>query len=158
MQDNEPISYDEFKKRMIDLFLERGNKKEDMWYLTEDLKNFKRKYETRCEMFKNGNLNAFSYENLIGHVKSTEDNIRMDNTEYPMSYEQFKNRVIELFLETGDREDKIKFLNELLEEDPCYIKNSYRDTCSDYERKVIDPPEKVFEDYLLPVRDLEMLY
>lgn len=94
MQDNEPISYDEFKKRMIDLFLERGNKKEDMWYLTEDLKNFKRKYETRCEMFKKGNPNAFSYENLIGHVKSTEDNIRMDNTVYPMDYDQFKNRII----------------------------------------------------------------
>ena len=158
MQDNEPISYDEFKKRMIDLFLERGNKKEDIWYLTEDLKNFKRKYETRCEMFKKGNPNAFSYENLIGHVKSTEDNIRMDNTEYPMNYDQFKNRVIELFLETGDREDKIKFLNELLEEDSFFIKNMYRHACYEYEEKVIDPPEKVFEDYLLPVQNLEMLY
>lgn len=157
MQNNEPLSFDEFKKRMIDLFLERGNKKEDIWYLTENLKNFKGKYETRCEMFKNGNLNAFSYENLIGHVKSTEDNIRMDNTEYPMSYEQFKNRVIELFLETGDREDKIKFLNELLEEDPCYIKNMYRDVCYRYERTYLNPPEMLFDDDHLP-GDLDMLY
>ena len=124
---------------------------------TMNLKNFKGKYETRCEMFKNGNLNAFSYENLIGHVKSTEDNIRMDNTEYPMSYEQFKNRVIELFLKTGNKKDKIKFLNELLEEDPCYIKNMYRHVCYRYERTYLNPPEMLFDDDHLP-GDLDMLY
>ena len=152
------MSYEEYKERIIELFLERENNEEDIWYLTENLKNFNRWYEVFSEDFDSGELNAFSDENLISYIETIEDDIRMDNTEYPMSYEQFKSRVIELFLETGDREDKIKFLNELLEEDPCYIKNSYRDTCSDYERKVIDPPEKVFEDYLLPVRDLEMLY
>ena len=152
------MSYEEYKERIIELFLERGNNEEDIWYLTENLKNFNRWYEVFSEDFDSGKLNAFSDENLISYIKTIERHIQIDNTVYPMDYDQFKNRVIELFLETGDREDKIKFLNELLEEDPCYIKNSYRDTCSDYERKVIDPPEKVFEDYLLPVRDLEMLY
>lgn len=126
--------------------------------LKEDLKNFNRWYEVFSEDFDSGKLNAFSDENLIGYIETIEDDIRMDNTEYPMSYEQFKNRVIELFLETGDREDKIKFLNELLEEDPFFIKNMYRHACYEYEKKVIDPPEKVFEDYLLPVHNLEMLY
>ena len=152
------MSYEEYKERIIELFLERGNNEEDIWYLTENLKNFNRWYEVFSEDFDSGELNAFSDENLISYIKTIERHIQIDNTVYPMDYDQFKNRVIELFLETGDREDKIKFLNELLEEDPCYIKNSYRDTCSDYERKVIDPPEKVFEDYLLPVQNIEMLY
>ena len=150
------MSYEEYKERIIELFLERGNNEEDIWYLTE--KNFNRWYEVFSEDFDSGKLNAFSDENLIGYIETIEDDIRMDNTEYPMSYEQFKNRVIELFLETGDREDKIKFLNELLEEDPFFIKNMYRHACYEYEKKVIDPPEKVFEDYLLPVQNLEMFY
>ena len=152
------MSYEEFKKRAVGLFLQRGNKKEDIWYITENQKNFKRKYEARCSRFDNGNLDAFSDENIIGFIKSIERHIHIDNTEYPMNYDQFKNRLIELFLETGDREDKIKFLNELLEEDPFFIKNMYRHACYEYEKKVIDPPEKVFEDYLLPVQNLEMLY
>lgn len=152
------MSYKEYQERIIELFLERGNNEEDIWYLTEDSKNFNRWYEVFSEDFDSGKHNAFSDENLIDYIETIEDDIHMDNTEYPMSYDQFKNRVIELFLKTGNKKDKIKFIKELLEEDSCYIKNRYRDTCSDYERKIIDPPEKVFEDYLLPVRDLEMLY
>lgn len=151
------MSYEEYKERIIELFLERGNNEEDIWYLTENLKNFNRWYEVFSEDFDSGKLNAFSDENLIDYIETIEDDIRMDNTEYPMNYEQFKNRVIELFLKTGNKKDKIKFLNELLEEDPCYIKNMYRHVCYRYERTYLNPPEMLFDDDHLP-GDLDMLY
>ena len=91
----------------------------------------------------------------------------MKEKKYPMTYKEYEKRVIELFLETGNyatKEEKLEFLNEeLLKNDPDFIKNLYKDDCFYY-----DHPERfgiaakyVFEDTNLlgtPVSNLEMLF
>ena len=90
-----------------------------------------------------------------------------ERKKYPMTYKEYEKRVIELFLETGNyatKEEKLEFLNEeLLKNDPDFIKNLYKDDCFYY-----DHPERfgiaakyVFEDTKLlgtPVSNLEMLF
>lgn len=92
----------------------------------------------------------------------------MNEKKYPMTYKEYEKIVIELFLETGTytaiKEEKLEFLNdELLKNDPDFIKNLYEDDCHYY-----DHPEKygiaakhVFEDVNLlgtPVYNLELLF
>lgn len=91
----------------------------------------------------------------------------MKEKKYSMTYKEYEKRVIELFLETGNyatKEEKLEFLNEeLLKNDPDFIKNLYKDDCFYY-----DHPERfgiaakyVFEDTNLlgtPVSNLEMLF
>ena len=91
----------------------------------------------------------------------------MKEKKYPMTYKEYEKRVIELFLETGNyatKEEKLEFKNEeLLKNDPDFIKNLYKDDCFYY-----DHPERfgiaakyVFEDTNLlgtPVSNLEMLF
>ena len=91
----------------------------------------------------------------------------MKEKKYPMTYKEYEKRVIELFLETGNyatKEEKLEFLNEeLLKNDPDFIKNLYKDDCFYY-----DHPERfgiaakyVFEDTNLlgtPVSNLEMFF
>ena len=91
----------------------------------------------------------------------------MKEKKYPMTYKEYEKRVIELFLETGNyatKEEKLEFLKEeLLKNDPDFIKNLYKDDCFYY-----DHPERfgiaakyVFEDTNLlgtPVSNLEMLF
>ena len=91
----------------------------------------------------------------------------MKEKKYPMTYKEYEKRVIELFLETGNyatKEEELEFWNEeLLKNDPDFIKNLYKDDCFYY-----DHPERfgiaakyVFEDTNLlgtPVSNLEMLF
>ena len=84
--------------------------------------------------------------------------------EYPMTYEEYEKRVIELFLERFDEKDREKALervNELLEADPDFISGLYGDTCFRYDRPDIygENCKRAFDDYLLnsiPVNTLDM--
>ena len=52
--------------------------------------------------------------------------------EYPMTYEEYEKRVIELFLERFDEKDRekaLKRVKELLEADPDFISELYGDSC-----------------------------
>ena len=74
------------------------------------------------------------------------------NKEYPMTYEEYEKRVIELFLERFDEKDREKALervNELLEADPDFISELYGDTCFRYDRPDIygENCKRAFEDY-----------
>ena len=85
---------------------------------------------------------------------------------YPMTYEEYEKRVMELLLDSypKDKQEIVKKrLNNALKEEPNLIKGFYEDTCFRY-----DHPEmygknckKVFEDYLLdsiPVNNLDMMF
>lgn len=84
---------------------------------------------------------------------------------YPMTYEEYKIKVIELFLErypVDKQEIMISRLNNYLKEDHYFIKGLYNDTCFDYDHPEIygDVSKKSFEDYHLesvPVNALHML-
>ena len=71
--------------------------------------------------------------------------------EYPMTYEEYEKRVIELFLERFDEKDRkkaLKRVNELLEADPDFISELYGDSCFCYDRPDIygENCKRAFED------------
>lgn len=85
--------------------------------------------------------------------------------EYPMIYEEYEKRVIELFLELYPKDNQEvgkERLDSLLESEPEFIKALYGDTCFDYDYPEIygEITKKSFEDDYLnatPVNTLNML-
>ena len=81
--------------------------------------------------------------------------------DYPMTYEEFEKRVIELFLRDSTPEEKKQLmvdLDDLLEFDPEFIKNLYKSTCGYYDSHDWNW-DKVFNEPLLlsgPVNTIEM--
>ena len=88
----------------------------------------------------------------------------IDESKYPMTYEEYKKRVIELFLERFDEKDHEKALervNELLEAEPNFISGLYGDSCFRYDHPEIYGKncKRAFEDNRLnsiPVNTLDM--
>ena len=75
----------------------------------------------------------------------------IDESKYPMTYEEYKKRVIELFLERFDEKDHEKALervNELLEKEPNFIRGSYGQSCFRYTHPEIygENCKRAFED------------
>jgi hypothetical protein len=92
------------------------------------------------------------------------DNYRnVDESKYPMTYQEYEDKVIELFLKNdpSNKRSRLKFLDDLLKEDPDFIYARYKEDCYSYDHTKLDPPERIFWDYLLrsrPVHVLELLY
>ena len=84
---------------------------------------------------------------------------------YPMTYEEYEKRVIELFLELYPKEKQEiakEIVDNALNEEPNLIKSLYGDTCFRYDHPEIysETCKKGFEDYKLksvPVRNLDMM-
>ena len=82
-----------------------------------------------------------------------------EDSKYPMTYGEFKNKVIELFLEEADSPQDLEIRQYVLKEDgEDIIKGEYEDACYYYD----DPksPSTQFTDEGLlrqPVRILEMI-
>lgn len=84
---------------------------------------------------------------------------------YPMTYEEYEKRVIDLFIgayPNDKRKIMIVRLNNFLKEDPYFIKGLYNDTCFNYDHPEIygDVCKRSFEDFYLesiPVHTLDML-
>lgn len=82
---------------------------------------------------------------------------------YPMTYEEYNKKIIELFLKNkSDKEDAMNRLNTLLKKEPKFIEGLYAETCFRYDHPEIysETCKKVFGDYLLnsiPVNTLNML-
>lgn len=85
--------------------------------------------------------------------------------EYPMTYEEYEKRVMELLLEAYSEEEQeilISRLDALLEDGPNFIKEMYAESCFRYGRPDLygKNSKKVLGDYLLrsiPVNTLEMI-
>ena len=91
--------------------------------------------------------------------------VMINEEDYPITYEEYEKRVIELFLDLypKDKQDvAMERINDLLKEEPGFIEALYEDTCFRYDHPEIysETCKKVFEDYLLnsiPVRTLNLL-
>ena len=94
---------------------------------------------------------------------STTSKGDVEMSKYPMDYEEYEKRVIELFVNPyPKREIIIDRLEAALKEDPNLIKGMYAESCFRYDHPEIygDNCKKVFGDYLLesiPVNTLHML-
>ena len=78
---------------------------------------------------------------------------------YPMTYEEFKEKVMELLFEgmnPVEKKETEEQLTELLEFDPDFIKNLYSSTCGAYDRDE-ENPDTYFEDALLLSRPVQTI-
>lgn len=163
-----PMTYEEFENRLFELFIERGNKKEDWHYFTDPQSYLKSDetlidswYEQFCYLLDKFDDNHFHDENLEERISRIELDIKIDNTKYPMTYEEYEKRLIELLLKDTTSDEKkqlLEYLNDLLEEDPHFIKGLYHSDCAYYAEHNLKGMG-VFEDSVLlaiPVNTLEM--
>ena len=86
-------------------------------------------------------------------------------SKYPMTYEEYEQRVIELFINTYP-EDKqeiiVDRLDEALKNDPNLLKGLYGDSCFRYDNPQLygENVKNIFDDYSLesiPVNTLHQL-
>lgn len=87
--------------------------------------------------------------------------VMINEEDYPMTYEEYEKRVIELFLDLypKDKQDvAMERINDLLKEEPEFIEALYGDTCFRYDHPEIysETCKKVFEDYLLNSNQSEL--
>ena len=88
----------------------------------------------------------------------------IDESKYPMTYEEYEKRVIELYLDgiSEDHKEKIKQrIDNLLKNDPTFLSGLYGQSCFYYDNpeKYGNVAKKEFEDENLkgtPVRTLDM--
>ena len=84
---------------------------------------------------------------------------------YPMTYEEYQKRVIELFLDLYPKDKQkvgMERLNSLLEDDPQFIEGLYAETCFRYDHDNIygEGSKNVFKDTSLnaiPVNTLNLV-
>ena len=89
----------------------------------------------------------------------------LNEKNYPMAYEEYEKRVMELFLESYDdevMEEIIKRVNDLLKEKPNFLEAQYGYDCFTYDSPNIygETCKETFEDNFLrqtPVANLRML-
>jgi hypothetical protein len=89
----------------------------------------------------------------------------MAKKEYPLNYEEYEQKVTNLLIETypDDKQEIIvNRLDQLLKDDPYFIKGLYNDTCFDYDHPEIygEITKQSFNDEQLqasPVQTLHML-
>ena len=82
---------------------------------------------------------------------------------YPLTYEEYEKRVIELLLESYPQEKQETIKNRLdmfLEDDPYFIKGLYNDTCFNYDHPEIygENVKKAFDDEHLIMNPVRVLY
>ena len=78
---------------------------------------------------------------------------------YPMSYEEFERRVMELLFEgmsSLEKKETEEELKELIDEEPDMFRHLYSSTCGAYDRDN-EYPEAYFEDALLLSRPVQTI-
>ena len=86
----------------------------------------------------------------------------LDENNYPMTYKQFEERVVELFLakyEGEELEHMKKVIEEELSESPNYMESFYGETCFVYDNPQLygENCKKAFENYHLRSRAVHNL-
>ena len=107
-------------------------------------------------------INEKTKKGILNRIHKKWDEIM--TKEYPMTYEEYEKKVIELYLDgiSEDHKEMIKErIDNLLENDPTFLSGLYGDTCFRYDRPDIygENCKRAFEDEKLkdiPVRTLDM--
>ena len=90
---------------------------------------------------------------------------KINEKDYPMTYKEYEERVIELFLRTypeDKQEIMVERLDKLFEKDPKFLDGLYGQTCFYYDHPDLydETVLKMFDDYHLeavPVHNLHMV-
>lgn len=97
-------------------------------------------------------------------IKEDSAKDKVNEKDYPMSFDEFQEKVIKFFKEANPSADNVEWLDWFLNEDnPGFMKTAYETACDDYDEAVAGEngvtPDKIFTDYYIksnPVRVLEM--
>ena len=81
---------------------------------------------------------------------------------YPLTYKEYEEKIINLFLKTYPeelQETMVNRLDQLLKDEPDYLEGLYAESCFRYDHPDLygETCKKIFEDYLLesiPVNNL----
>ena len=116
-----PVTYNTFKKRILEYFLEKDwdyntklTKEQKQEFLDNHNYDFKESYEEECNNYDKGFKNVFTtpedtHKYILGllfdceqYYNSKEDNeshkSKIDENKYPMTYKEFENTLGELFI------------------------------------------------------------
>lgn len=122
-----PITYDQFKKGILNAFLEKDwkynrkfTKDEKQEFVDNNNFDFKESYEEECNNYDEGLLNVFDtpddinkyimgllfdcemYFNSKESQKAPEEK-KIDESKYPMTYNEFKGKITELYIKLAKR-------------------------------------------------------
>ena len=79
--------------------------------------------------------------------------------EYPMTYEEFRKRVCELFMKRAESNQELEYIKKFLKEEEGMIKGEYANACYDYDNPKRSNIQFTDEGLIRqPVRVLDMLY
>lgn len=121
-----PVSYDVFKKRILEFFIEKDwnyhtqfTKEEKLEFVESRNFDFMESYQKECENYDNGYLNVFTtpedtHKYILGLLfdcdmyfisKTTESESekvdKIDENKYPLTYVEFKKKMIELLIDNA---------------------------------------------------------
>ena len=177
-----PVSYEQFKDTLLRVFLERDweydrkfTKEEKQEFIDNNNFDFKESYEWECKNYDAGRLNAFdtpedAHKYIMGllldcemYFASKESSEKVttaggiDESKYPMTYNEFKNKIMELYVKAAkkrwnDSEEVAR--NDLKsyfkEYDTDELWSDYVNCCEWYDKSLKGlndmPPENVFGD------------
>lgn len=186
------VNFDDFRKKMLDLFFDENikwvtdvvgdydsydkslpMKKEYLDFEGEDI--IKSRYDIlRNNVRKEPDLDQekLIYEmveemhhDYIMYCFIKEDSVKdkIDESKYPLSFEEFQEKVIKFFKESNSSNEDKEWLDWFLNEDsPEFMRMAYETACDDYDDAVAGEngvtPDMIFSDYYIksnPVRVLE---
>lgn len=172
-----PVSYDQFKNRIIEFFIEKDwnyntkfSKEQKIEFIENSNIDFRESYQEECANYDNGYLNVFTTPEdthkyimgllfecemyFISKTSQAESKKRneIDESKYPMTYNEFEKTLGELFIEkaptmyrdVSTERAKEGWRNFLKEEGP--FNEVYEEYCEMYDNpsKRDVPKEEVF--------------
>jgi|GEM_PF-1600729 len=161
-----PMTYEEFKENFLKVFVEREweynrnfSCEEKQEFVNNHDFDFHEYYNEECEKYDKKERNIFeSSEDKLYPVdrllfdcdmyyiskeviKEESEELNIDESKYPMNYQEFKEKMIgSLFKHTNhykmSKDEVISDLIEFFENDPRYLLYSYREKCEEYDELI----------------------
>lgn len=156
------MTYEKFKNTILDLFInnddiyyeKKYSKKERQEFVDNNNFDYKDAYKEECNAYDEGDKTVFEKENLetylinlsfecfIYHGSKDEPVKEIDESEYPMTLDEFTEKVTEKLIEDchniygDDRETTLGDLNNALQEDSTLISAEYDRYCDIYDNSL----------------------
>ena len=171
-----PVIYDEFRDKIIELFIENElkldlefTKEQRREFMDNNDRSFREDYEFECKNYAEGQPNVFDNpENIKFYIMGLNfdcqmyyiqkesppdalDDYDIDESKYPLNYEQFKKRLIEVLIKDAkriskvDKDEVLRDVRQYIKDYPTALPFFYRQTCKHYDKL---KREKYGEDVL----------
>jgi len=175
-----PVSYNTFKNRILEFFLEKDweyntkfTREQKQEFLDNHEIDFQESYDEECQNYDKGLHNVFdtpgdTHKYILGLLfdcemyfasktlpeESTKKKV-IDETKYPMTFKQFKEKMIELLIRDAGKISNVPpeqvplDVEEFLKEQPTYLSDIYQECCEEYDNSSNKDKEDIFADSYL---------